>query len=231
MRSIGSVALRRSVWVPAAVLATLTAICWSTDVDLAMLRPFYASAGFPTGAHWPLGQVCPWKLLHKWGEYPALAVGCGGLAVWILSFRRLKWERWRNPGLFFALLLVIGPGILVNWVLKPCWNRPRPYKVAEFGGPRPFLPVWQRGHDENDASFPSGHAAMGFYLMAPAFVCYRRRPRLAAAFVALGLGWGGAIGLARMVAGDHFPSDVLWSAGVVYFTGLVLAAGFRFGRD
>jgi membrane-associated phospholipid phosphatase len=120
---------------------------------------------------------------------------------------------------------------LINGVLKPCWNRPRPCNVTDFDGPQLFLPVWQRGHGETDSSFPSGHAAMGFCLMAPAFVCWRRRPVLAAAFVALGLCCGGVIGLARMVAGGHFPSDVLWSAGVIYFTGLVLAAPFRFGRS
>jgi membrane-associated PAP2 superfamily phosphatase len=229
MRKIGSVALRRPVWVPAAVLVVLTVVCWSTDVDRAMMRPFFSSAGGTTETRWPLGEVSPWKLLYNWGVYPAWALGCGGLAVWVLSFRWPKWERWRDPGLFFALLLIVGPGILVNGVLKPCWNRPRPYNVTQFGGPRPFRPVLQRGHDENDASFPSGHAAMGFCLMAPAFVCYRRRPGLAAAFLVLGLGWGGILGLARVVAGGHFPSDVLWSAGVVYFTGLALAAPFHFG--
>ena len=67
--------------------------------------------------------------------------------------------------------------------------------------------------------------------MAPAFVCYRRRPWLAAAFVLLGLTAGTVIGLARIVAGGHFPSDVLWSGGIVYFTALALAAPFRFGRE
>ena len=36
---------------------------------------------------------------------------------------------------------------------------------------------------------------MGFYLMAPAFVCYRRWPRTAAVFLLLGLFAGGVIGL------------------------------------
>ena len=89
--------------------------------------------------------------------------------------------------------------------------------------PRDFVPVWQRGFGEEDSSFPSGHAAMGFYLMAPAFVCYRRRPWLAAGFLLLGLACGGVIGLARIVAGCHFPSDVLWAGGIIYFT--ALAAG------
>ena len=166
-----------------------------------------------------------------WGVYPAWILGCGGMAVWVVSFFWTKLEAWRDPGLFFALLLIVGPGILVNCVFKPYWSRPRPHATTSFGGPREFLPVWQRGFGEEDSSFPSGHAAMGFYLMAPAFVCYRRRPWLAAGFLLLGLAGGVVIGLARMVAGCHFPSDVLWAGGIIYFTALALAAPFRFGRE
>ena len=136
----------------------------------------------------------------------------------------------RDPGLFFALLLIIGPGIVVNGLFKPFWNRPRPHATIPFGGPRDFVAVWQRGSGQDDSSFPSGHAAMGFYLMAPAMVCYRRRPRLAAAFLLLGIAAGTVIGSARIVAGCHFASDVLWSGGLVYFTALLLAAPFRFGQ-
>ena len=71
---------------------------------------------------------------------------------------------------------------------------------------------------------------MGFYFMAPAFVCWRRRPCLALAFLLLGLSGGAVIGLARMVSGSHFPSDVLWAGGIVYYTALTLAAPFRFGK-
>ena len=70
---------------------------------------------------------------------------------------------------------------------------------------------------------------MGFYLMAPAFVLYRRHRRAAAEFFALGLAGGTIMGVARIVAGSHFASDVVWSAGIVYFTGLALAAVFHFG--
>ena len=102
-------------------------------------------------------------------------------------------------------------------------------KEVEADIRREFLPVWQRGGGQEDSSFPSGHAAMGFYLMAPALVCYRRRPGLAAAFLLLGLAGGAVIGMARIVAGCHFPSDVLWAGGLIYFTALLLAAPFRFG--
>lgn len=221
---------RPEIWMPAMILAAGTLLLNSTELDLKIVNYFYIApaADLGIGQRFPLAQLQPWKFLYDWGELPAWIVGCGGLAVWLASFCWRKLERWRDPGLFFALLLLIGPGILVNAVCKPFWSRPRPHATASFGGQSAYLPVWQRGHDKEDSSFPSGHAAMGFYLMVPAFVCYRRRPRLAALFMTVGLLSGLAIGLARIVAGGHFPSDVLWSAGIVYFTALLLAAPFRF---
>ena len=157
-------------------------------------------------------------------------MGTGGLVVWIASFLwPRKLECWRDEGLFYGLLLIIGPGILINSVLKPYWGRPRPNALVEFGGQREFLPVWVWGRGQDESSFPSGHASMGFCLMAPAFVHYRRRPRLARCFLLLGLLSGCLMGLTRVVAGGHFPSDVLWAGGLIYFTALLIAAPFRFG--
>jgi len=227
-------ALRRpAVWIPAAALAAGTALFWTTDLDVTLLRPFFSGegAGRDLNARWPQMHAQPWQALNDWGVYPAWILGGGGLIVWMASFFRPRLERWRDAGLFFALLLIVGPGIVVNAVCKPCWNRPRPHATTPFGGQREFLPAWQPGSGASDASFPSGHAAMGFYLMAPAFVCHRRRPRMAASFILLGILSGVVIGVARMAAGCHFPSDVLWSGGLVYFTALALAAPFRFGRE
>jgi lipid A 4'-phosphatase len=133
--------------------------------------------------------------------------------------------------LFLALMLALGPGLLINGIFKPLWNRPRPYNTVPFGGENEFLPVLSIGGRPANFSFPSGHASMGFYLMAPAFVLYRRRPRWAACFLLIGLAAGTLMGLTRIVAGSHFASDVLWSAGVVYFTGLGLVPLFDFGRE
>jgi lipid A 4'-phosphatase len=244
---LASVVRHPAVWIPAAVLTAATAVFRYTDLDLAIVQRFFS--GDPSKEapflRFPLTTAQPWRTLYIWGVYPAWVLGCGGLLVWIAGhFRRTapapiatnkempssmwtKLDQWRGPGLFFALLLVIGPGILVNWVFKPCWSRPRPHAVKCFGGPRDFVPVLKFGDGEEDSSFPSGHAATGFFLMAPALVCYRRRPWLALAFLLLGLSFGTLIGLARIVAGAHFPSDVLWSGGIVYFTALALAALFH----
>ena len=53
----------------------------------------------------------------------------------------------------------------------------------------------------------------------------------AVAFLLLGLLSGSVIGLARMVAGSHFPSHVLWSGGFLYFIALLIAATFGFWRE
>ena len=184
-----SVVRRPAVWIPAVVLAAATVAFWSTDLDVALVRPFFSGYVVPHDGgirEFPLGQAQPWKGLYDWGPIPAWILGVGGLLVWVASFVWKRLRPWRDPGLFYVLLLIIGPGILVNCVFKPFWSRPRPQATTAFGGDCTFLAVWQRGHGEDDSSFPSGHAAMGFYLMAPAFVYWRRRPWLAVAFVLLG---------------------------------------------
>ena len=224
---------RPCVWIPAVLLALATALFACSDLDVTLVRPFFSGYVVPRDGglnEFPLGLVQPWKGMYDWGQLPAFFFGLGGLIVWVLSFVWSRLRRLRDAGLFYALVLIVGPGILINCICKPFWSRPRPHATTAFGVEREFLPVGQRGYQENDSSFPSGHAAMGFYWMAPAFVFWRRRPWLAVGFMALGLSCGTVIGLARMVSGSHFPSDIFWSAGIIYFTALALSVPFRFGE-
>ena len=77
-----------AVWIPAVILAVATALFWWTDLDIALLRPFYSgdAASASMEARWPLMAAQPWKALYDWGVYPAWVLGCGGMAVWIASF-------------------------------------------------------------------------------------------------------------------------------------------------
>ncbi|MEN6457439.1 MAG: phosphatase PAP2 family protein [Thermoguttaceae bacterium] len=234
---LASVVQRPAVLIPAVALAALMAAfwCWK-DLDPALARQFVSgqSAGHHLAAQWPLKEAQPWQALYRWGVYPAWLLGGGGAAVCLAGFVWPSLKRWRAAGLFYALLLLLGPGLIVNVLCKPYWKRPRPRDTAEVvrvDGLRPFVPVGQRGRIHEDRSFPSGHAAMAFYLMAPAFVLYRRRRRLAAAFLILGLTYGSIMGAARIVAGGHFATDVLGACGVIYFTALALSVPFHFGQE
>ena len=207
-----------SVILPLAIVLAGTAFFRFTQADLVIAEQFHGGL-----VGWPGRKAEPWLSLYRWGCYPGLVMGLGGLAVAAASRFWPRLQVWRAEGLFLGLLLLLGPGLMVNLVLKEFCSRPRPSQVERFGGQHPFLPIGQLGSSQPCRSFPSGHASMGFYLMAPAFVLYRRRPRWAAAFVGLGLAGGLLIGVGRIVQGQHFASDVLWSFGVVYFTALPLA--------
>lgn len=143
------------------------------------------------------------------------------LVAW--TFRRS--HHWfaarRRAALFLLLVAVIGPMLLVNSVFKDQWGRARPSQVAEFGGDKQFtraaLPTDQC---EKNCSFVSGHASVGFYFLAFAFIWPRRRRLWLGVGTAAGLG----VGLVRIVQGGHFLSDVIFAGIVVYLTARVLAA-------
>lgn len=206
---------------PLALLLAATLVFRWTNLDLSLTGIFYSG----TGQCWPFQQAQPWVSLYLWGEYPAAIFGFAGLAVALVGGR---WERLRPlryGGAFVGLFLLVGPGLVINVGFKDYWGRPRPFEVQQFGGHRPFVAVGDYGPERiENSSFPSGHAAMGFYWMAPAFVLYRRYPRLARVVFAVGLLAGMEIGLGRVVQGRHFPSDIVWSAGVTYLTGWFLAS-------
>src|SRR5262249_32010680 len=47
-----------------------------------------------------------------------------------------------RSALFLIVSLALGPGLLVNAVLKEGWARPRPGMVTQFGGNYTFMPWW-----------------------------------------------------------------------------------------
>ncbi len=113
---------------------------------------------------------------------------------------------------FLALVLIVGPGLIANTLLKDNWARPRPMHVVEFGGPDQFTPVLARsGACERNCSFISGEASSIFAIGFAAVLLARRRR---AAWMAGAVAAGSTIGLIRIGEGGHFLSDVIF-AGVI----------------
>lgn len=117
--------------------------------------------------------------------------------------------------LFLLLTLVLGPGLLVNVILKEQSGRSRPSRVEAFGGDRQFTAAFTAtGLCKSNCSFVSGDASMGYYLLAFLFVARKRRWAIALTAYTLGT----AIGLVRIAQGAHFLSDVIFAG---FFTFLV----------
>lgn len=125
---------------------------------------------------------------------------------------------WRRPAAFVMLALLLGPGLMVNVVLKDQWGRARPAQTTEFGGQARFTPAWVVSDQcDKNCSFVCGDASIGFGLVALAFVSSRPRRWLVA-----GIALGAALGLMRMAQGGHFLSDVVFSFYAVWFTAWLL---------
>ncbi|MCU4676679.1 phosphatase PAP2 family protein [Catenovulum sp. 2E275] len=124
---------------------------------------------------------------------------------------------------FLLASLLIGPGLLVNEVLKNnSIGRARPVEIQEFNGPDTYTAAFEySGQCDRNCSFVSGHASMGFYFIALGWLLRSRR-----AFY-IGLGIGIIVGLTRIVQGGHFLSDTIFAFWVVYFTNLALGKAFK----
>jgi membrane-associated PAP2 superfamily phosphatase len=114
-----------------------------------------------------------------------------------------------RSSLFLLSTLIIGPGILVNAVLKANWGRPRPFMIEQFGGDLPFVGVWRiTDFCSGNCSFVSGEASSAIWLLALALVvpiAWRNRVAVITVFVAF------VFSLNRVAFGAHFLSDVLLS--------------------
>lgn len=162
-----------------------------------------------------------WLVNDPWVELPRRAFWIAGdtlaligLALWLIAWaagpgRQVPGRLWG----FVFLTMALGPGLLVNLVMKPLWGRARPADILAFGGPHRFTPFYlptdQCGWG---CSFVSGEAASAVAVAAILGVLLwphlarrgRRRALLGlAAFALL------AAGL-RVAAGRHFPSDVVF---------------------
>jgi lipid A 4'-phosphatase len=120
-----------------------------------------------------------------------------------------------RPSIAFFLIFtfVVGPGLVVNGLVKAYWARPRPDFVQQFGGHEHFKPWWKPGGDcVRNCSFVSGEAAEMFWLLAPASVA-----TAAIAPIALTAATVSAAGLSvlRFVFGRHFTIDVIFGAVLI----------------
>jgi len=191
-------------------LILLTLIISSLDLDMKIQQRFYQEN------RWYLAKVQPWKWLYHSGTYPAAILSAIALVIFFVSFQVHKIIPYRRYASLLLLTVIIGPGLFINGVFKDHWGRPRPRNVLEFGGKMEFREIWEPGTPGSGKSFPCGHSSMGFVFIAVYYYFKNRHKLTAYSFLGGSLIYGTLIGIARMIQGGHFASDVLWSAGFTY---------------
>jgi lipid A 4'-phosphatase len=185
---------------------------------------FWAGKFFTVGdtnSGWILGREAPWRQFYQYGEILPLVFTFCALAAYAASKLGKINEKYAKPCMVVILTVVIGPGLLVNCVLKEYWGRPRPADIVAFDGAANYREVWQPGGQGTGKSFTCGHGALAFS-MASGAAFYRLHPAFAVGSVVVGVSYGVLMSVARMTQGGHFATDTLWSATIVFiiFAGL-----------
>lgn len=199
----------------ASILLGLIPACWP-ELDLRIAATFYDDANGFTSHDLPLVTA----IYHgvNWVARAAfLILVClltGAVAVQAVRKvkpvppRPLRPTRLRQALACALLSLVIGPGLLINLVLKENVGRARPIQVKAFGGDRQFSAALRMARQcDRNCAFVSGHAAVGFWF-ATGYAISRRRNR---AWLYIGALAGFVVGLIRIVAGGHWFSDIVFA--------------------
>jgi lipid A 4'-phosphatase len=120
---------------------------------------------------------------------------------------------------FVAGNFLLGPGLIINGILKGYYGRARPLYTEPFGGHLHFtsaLTITDQCY--HNCSFTSGDPSVGFSLVAFALLLPEKRIPV----TALAFSVGAALGLMRIAQGAHFLSDVLFTATISVGTALFL---------
>jgi len=185
------------------------------ELDLAVARHFYAVVDASNNAFaW---RIYPPLMLARdiglWIGAVLIAPAVTALVIKLIQPRRKLLMSGRAI-VFLMATMALGPGLLVNVVLKEHWGRSRPIDVAQFDGSEHFVAWWDpRGDCPANCAFVSGDVSGALWTMAPAALAPPQW-RVLAYGAALALGTGMAV--FRVMAGAHFVSDVVF-AGVFTF--------------
>jgi lipid A 4'-phosphatase len=209
----GPIISYRRYWLPEAVVLVVLALATivlfaATDLDLVTIRPFYHPE---LERPWPVSNDPLWLFFYRSAPWITASLAVAGVALLITGVVRERSRQLRLYGTFILLAVILGPGLIINLVLKNHWGRARPRQLVEFGGSsvysQPLVPFRASGK-----SFPCGHCSVGYLYGIGWWVWRRSHPRWAAASLATGLAVGTLLGIGRLTDGGHYLSDAAWSA-------------------
>jgi lipid A 4'-phosphatase len=220
--------IERKPWAVAVAVgfgaALIIFLIWP-QTDLRVTGLFYVEGtGFPAQSSAALSM-----LRHGiWNLSMSLAVVAivGGVAytLWRHDLFGVPGGRWQ----FVALLYILGPGILVNAILKNYWGRARPDQIVDFGGSALFSPAWVMADQcARNCSFVSGEGSgaaalvIGGVVVLQALRDHVSERVLVAAQVFLATAAVTAAAL-RVILGRHFLSDTIFATLLVALIALLL---------
>ena len=208
----------------------LLVLCQALFASLPWIDLWVSSLFWSPQSGFALGDIPALKLFREFAKDTYLAMCVLALAGLLLTLLKVKIANipMRVWGYIFTLY-ALGPGLLVNAVLKQHWGRGRPADVIQFGGEKEFSPPFELvSQCVKNCSFVSGEASGAAAFAISAFLLTRYIPNKAIRQIVFGtsLGLSVAGALLRIAFGRHFTSDVIFGALFVSLIAIGLAYVF-----
>ena len=120
--------------------------------------------------------------------------------------------------IFIALTFSLGPGLIVNGLLKEFIGRARPKNIIEFGGDKIFSPAYFPSNQcAHNCSFVSGDVAFAFATIAFSLLLSGMQRKIG---IIISMIFGTGIAFYRLGTGAHFLSDTILAGLLSVITAL-----------
>ena len=120
--------------------------------------------------------------------------------------------------IFIALTFSLGPGLIVNGLLKEFIGRARPKNIIEFGGDKIFSPAYFPSNQcAHNCSFVSGDVAFAFATIAFPLLLSGMQRKIG---ILISMIFGTSIAFYRLGTGAHFLSDTILAGLLSVITAL-----------
>lgn len=194
------------------------------DIDIVVSAAFFrADDGFYLNQNEFLTEFrfAMWRLTLVF-LFVAIVSAIVGL-IWRKNVFGIQTDLW----IMITALYILGPGVIVNLLLKNTLGRARPEDITAFGGDANFSPAWFFSDQcIKNCSFVSGEGSGAAALViSGVLVLFELRSRIGEVVFRLGSASLILLGMAtaaqRVVTGRHFLSDTIFA--ILLVTALAVA--------
>lgn len=231
------------------ILIIMTLVFAFTNLDIWLISLFY---DFDTHSFFMANNE-PWLFLYKNEEYFLIPLVIIGIVFTLIGHftKDPKQKMIGRYGGYILLVIIITAGMVINYIFKEYWGRPRPRETIPFGLNFSFFPIWYPAFIDilpsamdprdllDNSSFPAGHPvtaicsiALFFALNHPeVFVLLFKQPTkrkmnfiktLKYMALAFSIIVGSLMAIGRAIQGGHWFSDSMWAFAFIYLIAIVL---------
>ncbi len=143
-----------------------------------------------------------------------------GAMILVAKVKAEKFRKIKKIGLVLVIL-VVSEIILAN-ILKIVWARPRMRSINSIEQFKYWFQINGLSNDNELKSFPSGHTANGFVVIAYVMFFNTAKMIKKNIYLVFAVVWGVLVAISRVVRGDHFLSDVLMSCLLTFLLFLLI---------